>query len=161
MMYQDTLHTGRNGLGITPEATSVYKQIIEIQEANNVSLSQSDRMHTAIRKLNELSIPQYREANWDGYGALPISEDTIKNCVIIIDALPRHVPVPDIIPEPNGDVGLDWIKGKQELSISVDSNENVSYAFISADGDEMYGAGKLNGRYLPKIFIDTLNAIYS
>lgn len=46
--------------------------------------------------------------NWDGYGALKISKIAIGNAKRAISQLLAHVPLPDITPNPNGTVSLEW-----------------------------------------------------
>jgi hypothetical protein len=46
--------------------------------------------------------------NWDGYGALKISQETEKNAIHAIDVLLRSAPVPDIVPNPNGTISFEW-----------------------------------------------------
>lgn len=48
------------------------------------------------------------EANWDGYGAIRISSDTSKNAKNAIGRLCSYAPIPDISPNPNGTISLEW-----------------------------------------------------
>ncbi len=48
------------------------------------------------------------DANWDGYGAIKISSETAKNTKNIIANLCAFTPIPDITPNPNGTVSLEW-----------------------------------------------------
>jgi hypothetical protein len=46
--------------------------------------------------------------NWDGYGAIKISLETIKNARLALEDILRYAPVPDITPNPNGTVSFEW-----------------------------------------------------
>ena len=58
-------------------------------------------------------------ANWDGYGALPVDKDVIRNCEVALRALTSQVRGADIAPNPNGTVSLEWVseRGMAHLEI--------------------------------------------
>ena len=47
-------------------------------------------------------------ANWDGYGALEILEQTASNTKSALERLMVVAPAPDITPNPNGTISLEW-----------------------------------------------------
>ncbi len=48
------------------------------------------------------------ESDWDGYGALPIHETVVKIARQFINSLPDHLPFPDLTPDTNGTISMDW-----------------------------------------------------
>ena len=48
------------------------------------------------------------EKDWDGYGALPIHERVIKSAKYYITSLPDRFPCPDLTPDPNGTISMEW-----------------------------------------------------
>jgi hypothetical protein len=46
--------------------------------------------------------------NWDGYGALRMSIETIQNALSMLEKLPHDVPMPDMTPNPNGTLSFEW-----------------------------------------------------
>lgn len=46
--------------------------------------------------------------NWDGYGAIRIDGDTIKNTKAALASILRAAPAPEIAPNPNGTISLEW-----------------------------------------------------
>lgn len=46
--------------------------------------------------------------DWDGYGAIRISQETQQNALKALDVLLRNTPVPDITPNPNGTISFEW-----------------------------------------------------
>jgi hypothetical protein len=48
------------------------------------------------------------EKDWDGYGALPIHEAVVKIAGQFINSLPDHLPCPDLTPDTNGTLSMDW-----------------------------------------------------
>jgi hypothetical protein len=50
----------------------------------------------------------YAEANWDGYGALPISGETKRNAIAALNVLAGTIPAPTVVPNPNGTLSFEW-----------------------------------------------------
>jgi hypothetical protein len=46
--------------------------------------------------------------NWDGYGAVRIRTETKQNAIDALEMLHDKVPMPDIIPNPNGTLSFEW-----------------------------------------------------
>lgn len=53
--------------------------------------------------LEDLSV-----GNWDGFEAEPISKDSAAKVKLFLELLPAHIQMPEIVPEPDGDIGLEW-----------------------------------------------------
>ena len=50
----------------------------------------------------------FPHANWDGYGALPIREETKDNALAALDQLTVSTCAPEISPNPNGTLSFQW-----------------------------------------------------
>lgn len=61
----------------------------------------------------------YVDANWDGYGALPISLETKNNALNAINGILQVAPAPEINPNPNGTLSFEWEtkEGKAHMEI--------------------------------------------
>jgi len=46
--------------------------------------------------------------NWDGYGAISISQETARNAKHALKEVQRFAPLPDITPNPNGTISFEW-----------------------------------------------------
>lgn len=65
-----------------------------------------------------LTLPRrYREANWNGEGAAPIPEDAIHEARTFLQKLPTTFPLPEVTPEPDGYLGLEWYANKSLLYV--------------------------------------------
>jgi hypothetical protein len=65
-----------------------------------------------------LTLPsQYRQPNWNGEGAVPISEAAIEEARLFLEKLPETIPWPEIIVEPDGYLGLEWYANKWRLYV--------------------------------------------
>lgn len=72
-----------------------------------------------------------KESNWDGYGALPVSEATYQLAYQFLEALPLGTPPPSFGAEPDGHLTLEWHRSPQwTLSISVSPEGELHYAAL-------------------------------
>lgn len=70
-----------------------------------------------------------RESNWDGFGALPVDQDTYTTAYRLIESLPLKFPRPSVGAEPDGQLTLEWHKTESRtLSVSVDPLGYLHYA---------------------------------
>lgn len=99
------------------------------------------------------------QPNWDGYGANPVSKDSISEALEFIQLLPSSFPVPQILAEPSGEIGLEWYKSKRLVfAISFSGKNLITYAGI-------FGSNKTHGTEyfsdsIPSIVIENLRRLY-
>jgi hypothetical protein len=87
---------------------------------------------------------QCAEKDWDGYGAKPLHRTLQEKVIRFLRSLPSHVSVPEVVPEPDGAVALEWANSKhQVLSLSIDLSDQIAFAWL--DGAER-GKGVLRSR---------------
>ena len=72
-----------------------------------------------------------REANWDGFDALPVSEASLRNARLFLESMPMGIPAPSIGAEPDGALTLEWHHStRRTLSVSVSHDGNLHYAAL-------------------------------
>jgi len=108
--------------------------------------------------------------NWDGYGALRISEETTKNSIAAVEGILRQAPVPDISPNPNGTISLEWEStwgvahleiGRTKFSFYVKSGSGNPY-FADGLADQIPAdIGQLISRMLfpPQNMANTMTSV--
>ena len=80
------------------------------------------------------------EANWDGYGAMPISRETYSEARKLLRMMPSSLPRPDISAEPDGEITFEWYKGKYSVFvISVGGNNLITYAGLFGKSNRIHG----------------------
>lgn len=90
--------------------------------------------HTALNntldQLDEVFI-ECRIPNWDGNGAVPLSSALYKKAEQFIQALPVKFPVPEIVPEPDGEIAFEWRnRWGRVLSVSLASNGRLTLLYL-------------------------------
>lgn len=98
-------------------------------------------------------------SNWDGYGALPIARKAVAEAEEFLNMLPANIPMPEIVPEPNGEIAMEWRTGKRKTFIISLSGENeIIYAGL-------FGLNRIRGREyfvnsIPHNIIRNIRRIY-
>lgn len=71
------------------------------------------------------------QPGWDGYGAIPVSVGAADAARRFILDLPSLFNMPEIVPEPDGEISLEWDFGRwKAFSLSIGSGGKLSYAAI-------------------------------
>lgn len=106
---------------------------------------------------NECSIE-----NWDGYGALPIQEKALLEAERFITVIPAFMPDPEIVPEPSGDIGLQWSFGENRiLTVSFEGRDIITYAAILGSSERTKcGKEKFNNS-IPQVILKGIEEISS
>lgn len=98
---------------------------------------------------------------WDGYDAFPITEEAYIEAERLIKILPTpfFTPMPEITPEPNGDISLEWAKEKRQIFVvSVSGKNEITYAGLFGV-NKTYGT-EYFGDSLPSKLIENLCRLY-
>src|SRR5438874_1207839 len=65
-------------------------------------------------------VAAHAEPGWDGEEAIPISVAAGRTAAAFVRALPDDLPMPELGPEPDGSISLDWIQSRaRQFSISA------------------------------------------
>jgi hypothetical protein len=96
--------------------------------------------------------------NWDSYGALPLTIVSFENAKSVIEALSDGLEIPAIVPQPNGEIGLEWHNGKN-MAFSMYSKGGMIY-YASIIGPEEYFAKVSFADKLPKSIQDILSKYF-
>lgn len=96
--------------------------------------------------------------NWDGYGAAPVSSNTILNAAKVVKAIPEGIPIPSLSAEPDGHVTLEWcFPPSRIMSISVAPNGSLHYAAM-IDENRTYGTEVFSGA-VPEVITELINLV--
>ena len=101
------------------------------------------------------------ESDWDNNGTNPINEQTYLEATKLLDTLPSELPLPEVIPEPTGNIAFEWYKGKRNVYvISVGGESTIEYAGLFGRHSKTYGAEYFSGE-LPGLIISHILRLFS
>lgn len=104
--------------------------------------------------LNELKqiFTQCNKADWDGYGAAPISGRVFQLASDFLEALPLGTIAPAVGAEPDGHITFEWYHSpRRTLSVSVSPEGELHYAALMGNS-KAYGTEPFFGEVLKEVF---------
>jgi len=114
---------------------------------------------SSVRAALKETYQECSEEGWDGYGALPITQETYDEAVRFLSALPSWLPAPEIVPEPDGDIGFEWSFGNNRvLAASVDGTNRITYAGLLGTGNKAHGTEVFDGS-IPQTLVEHISRI--
>lgn len=149
---------------ITDESNA-YSLIIEPKAAPKTLKTKEhdaivDPLYVTLESLSET----WRECsieNWDGYGAQSISHDTYMEAIILLTLIPPSVPMPEVVPEPAGEIAFEWYKGKGRVFVvSVGGRNVIKYAGLFGENNKAHGTESFHNGELPKTIIDNIRRVF-
>lgn len=81
------------------------------------------------------------QPNWDGYGAEPVGPITSGNAAQALNILSYQLPMPDITPNPNGTLSLEWETGAGCAHMEIGRTQFSLYIQQCCNSPTLYFAG--------------------
>ena len=110
------------------------KEILEkwMQSRNYLRGSATDWSPTVDAALRDIR-SQCHMADWDGQGALPVTDHAISNSEKVIEILysrlPKGIPAPDVIPEADGEISLSWSSDATHIfALSIGAHDKINFS---------------------------------
>jgi len=146
-LASDFLDFDFGGRRVADPATSATLLRLQGAMQSHARASASDLI-SATRSMLRGVAEECAAPDWDGAGANAVSMTTVQNVERLIGDLhaflPSSVPLPDIVPENDGDLSLTWQAASDQLfSISVAASGAVAFASRLAGGVEFHGKARL------------------
>ncbi len=125
-----------------------------------VTPSRLDQSNFAFLQLLRSVAGEASERNWDGYGAEPVSSETLAMGKNFFYRMPAAYPKPDISSHPNGDLAFEWyVSPRRILTVTINDSGRLNYAWMIGV-DRQYGTKHLLDRF-PEEITAALRNIYS
>lgn len=154
---------GNNSFSFFPQSAGVsdaFQQVMEYksdwEKHSSVPNSTQSHKKDVLELFTDIAADAFGKKDWDGEGAEAIVLETIFIAYKVIELFDEGIPLPEIVPEPNGDIGMEWVTSSEHLVISVSKDKGYTYAYISEEGDRFYGSGKIKSTGLPQKVINLL-----
>jgi hypothetical protein len=85
----------------------------------------------------------FAQADWDGYGAAPIRDETKQNALGILGYLETATRAPEITPNPNGTLSLEWETGHGFGQLEI-GRTRYSFYVQAKNGSPFFDEGDVN-----------------
>jgi hypothetical protein len=140
--------------GISPESRTIQYLLQSVKEhaSKPVTLGWQTVLKDQVQEVST----RCSEEGWDGYNANPISNSSRLWALRLIDQLPGNIQEPSIVPEPDGELALEWNLGKDRIFSLTVSGSRLIYAGIIGASRRLYGEEKFINE-LPKTITNTLS----
>ena len=127
------MNAGRTGVG--GEANVIVRKLSEARLLRHRTTSTPDLMSEI-----QACFAQRSEANWDGEGAEALRPTALMEALEFVQWLPESLPTPDVVPEPDGGIALEWY-GAPHLAFiaSFKGRGAVVYAGVFGQGNTVRG----------------------
>lgn len=137
--------------------SELIRNILDKTELDGSSIFWGQR-HSIANEIRALR-KGYSSPGWDGYDALPVEELSMATSLRFARLLPDGIIAPELAPEADGGIVLDWCKGKNMIfSISI-KKDLVVYAGIFGESEKVRGEVRLESDRCPQI-IEAMLARY-
>ena len=145
--------------GVSDEAHSLDELMRVILEDLAMSVSVRHSVESSIDELN-LVRSESSEPNWDGYGALAVSEEACANAGRFLRSLPTTYPAPDVAADPDGEIDVTWDYGpKATFSVSIGTDGWLAYAGLFG-GNQTFGKEWFSDE-IPEAILENLVRLFA
>jgi hypothetical protein len=114
---------------VTPFDGALSREAVELRQKFDQALTTEGSVAGSRREeIGTRLITAFQDAIRDG---VDISPESFCRALAVIQALPNRFPLPDVVVEGDGEIGLDWDFGRAHvLSISVGDGPMLRYAAL-------------------------------
>jgi hypothetical protein len=93
---------------------------------------------------------------WDGYDAVPISQEAAIRALTLIDLAPDSLPHPEIAPSADGEIAFEWRIGCERIMTVIAYPEEIIFSATLSPADRENGR-KPHGRSWPPRVLEILS----
>lgn len=148
----------RSGTAISTMAQAVQRAAATVVRSTERSQALFGTKADLISRMWAL-LAECADVDWDGNDAAPLSYGAVVYAAQFIRALPDGVPLPELAPEPDGSISLDWIQSRHCLfSLSIGASDRFPYAWVDGT-DKGHGVSRFDGVTIPARIVAGIQAI--
>jgi hypothetical protein len=149
----------RQGNTVSPEGRELISRVHAVRSAYEDSHALFGPQASLLARLRELAY-ECGEADWDGYGAEPISEDAAELAADFLRALPPGFPLPDLCAEPDGSLGMEWSSGGfKRAALSFGDSNRLAFAWVDGS-DRGHAVVHFDGAILPSLIASRITEVF-
>ncbi len=144
--------------GVSDASKKIETLVSEALKNVKDTAANERRLDETISTLEEI-FEECNEPNWDGYGAKPIASAAYNEALKLLDKVAPSVPMPEIVPEPSGGIGLEWRTARRSIfTISLSGSNIIHYAGLFGI-DKLYGTVHFTDSF-PSIISENIQRLY-
>jgi hypothetical protein len=148
----------QTGSAVSEESRAVREAVESIRKSVEKSQALFGGKAAAIGRVWAL-VNECSDPGWDGDGADPVDRLAAFRAADVIRALPPRVPFPEVTPEPDGAISLDWIRSRNQLfSLTVGSGDRLAFAWLNGS-DRGHGVVRFGGQAIPNPILHGIDEI--
>lgn len=148
----------RLGSAISPAAGEVRKNVSAVVASAERSRVLFGEKEDAISEIWDV-VNEHSAEDWNGDGAVPVDPIAASIATEFLRALPPSLPVPEISPEPDGALSLDWVESRSRMfSLSVGTTRRLPYAWIDGT-DRGHAVAAFDGEQIPARVLEEIRRI--
>ncbi|MEW6246675.1 MAG: hypothetical protein AB1555_08200 [Nitrospirota bacterium] len=102
---------------------------------------------------------QCSTAAWDGYDALPISDEAVVRTLKLIQSLPDTIASPDLVPSPEGEISFEWHDSQHRMVSVTPGPDRLIWAAMMSDEHAQYGKAPLSEGW-PRVVLEILDCYF-
>jgi hypothetical protein len=136
------------GSAISHEASEVHRAANEVVKSDERSQALFGEKAAALWQLAVLQ-HEYSEPGWNGEDAAPLDPTAVLLAARFLRMLPQGIPLPELAPEPDGSISLDWIQSPKRLfTLSIGRSNRLPFAWLDG-ADKGHGVAHFDGKNIP------------
>jgi hypothetical protein len=148
----------RLGNAVSAPAEEVDKRLGELLDSARRSRALFGPKSDAISAIWDVAA-EAGQPDWNGEGALAVDPIAAANAVTFIQTLPGSVAMPEVSPEPDGGISLDWIESQTRVfSVSIGPKRSLPFAWLDGTSHG-YGVVSFDGEDMPNRVLNEISRI--
>jgi hypothetical protein len=146
------------GSALSSEAGDVYKAAKDVLNSAERSEVLFGDKAEALSDLARLGA-EYAQPDWDGDDGVPIDQSALSLAKCFIRAMPDDIPVPEIAPEPDGKISLDWSRSRsRQFSLTIGHGNRLAFAWVDG-ADKGHAVAQFDGVDIPSLVLDQIRRL--
>ena len=148
----------RAGSAVSSESEILRQRVADIRRSTERSQSLFGGKAATISQIWGL-VNECAEAGWDGAHAEGVDRFAALAAADFIRALPDGLPLPEVAPDPDGAISLDWIRSRNCIfSVSVGTSNRLVYAWLDGS-DRGHAVARFDGAQVPVRVLEGIGEI--
>lgn len=148
----------RKGSAVSEEAETIRVAASKLARSAESSQALFGDKQVVLSELQTIA-EDCSDDDWDNSGAMAIDAAALQKAEDAIRSLPDGFPLPEVAPEPDGSLSMDWIRTPYRLySLSVGPINRLAYAWLDGT-DKGHGVVGFDGVRLPERILSDIERI--